>query len=102
MPAWPYDGVDDGGGLPGWLYLAPDRPNETGQLAHGSGNGKLFAARRERPLVRAQSGRDAMPSTAANRRERAVSLFDNYNPPYQYRYHPHEVEAKFKAAGLEG
>lgn len=41
------------------------------------------------------------PITEANRRERAVSLFDNYSPPYQYRYHPHEVEAKFKAAGLE-
>lgn len=41
------------------------------------------------------------PITSANRRERAVSLFDNYSPPYQYRYHPHEVEAKFKAAGLE-
>jgi uncharacterized protein YbaR (Trm112 family)/2-polyprenyl-3-methyl-5-hydroxy-6-metoxy-1,4-benzoquinol methylase len=41
------------------------------------------------------------PITAANRRERAVSLFDNYSPPFQYRYHPHEVEAKFKAAGLE-
>jgi len=41
------------------------------------------------------------PITQANRRERAVSLFDNYSPPYQYRYHPHEVEAKFKEAGLE-
>jgi SAM-dependent methyltransferase len=41
------------------------------------------------------------PITQANRRERTVSLFDNYSPPYQYRYHPHEVEAKFKAAGLE-
>lgn len=41
------------------------------------------------------------PIAAANRRERTVSLFDNYSPPYQYRYHPHEVEAKFKAAGLE-
>jgi uncharacterized protein YbaR (Trm112 family)/2-polyprenyl-3-methyl-5-hydroxy-6-metoxy-1,4-benzoquinol methylase len=41
------------------------------------------------------------PLTTANRRERTVSLFDNYSPPYQYRYHPHEVEAKFKAAGLE-
>ena len=40
------------------------------------------------------------PITAANRRERTVSLFDNYSPPYQYRYHPHEVEAQFKAAGL--
>jgi len=41
------------------------------------------------------------PITHANRRERTVSLFDNYSPPYQYRYHPHEVEAKFRAAGLE-
>jgi 2-polyprenyl-3-methyl-5-hydroxy-6-metoxy-1,4-benzoquinol methylase/uncharacterized protein YbaR (Trm112 family) len=45
--------------------------------------------------------REGTPITQANRRERAVSLFDNYSPPYQYRYHPHEVEAKFKAAGLE-
>lgn len=41
------------------------------------------------------------PITQANRRERAVSLFDNYSPRYQYRYHPQEVEAKFRAAGLE-
>jgi len=41
------------------------------------------------------------PITTANRRERTVSLFDNYSPPFQYRYHPHEVEAKFKAAGLD-
>ena len=45
--------------------------------------------------------REQTPITQANRRERAVSLFDNYSPPYQYRYHPHEVEAKFRAAGLE-
>ncbi|MBY0332540.1 MAG: methyltransferase domain-containing protein [Acetobacteraceae bacterium] len=45
--------------------------------------------------------REETPITGANRRERAVSLFDNYSPPYQYRYRPHEVEAKFKAAGLE-
>ena len=46
--------------------------------------------------------REPTPIATANRRERAVSLFDNYSPPYQYRYHPHEVEAKFRAAGLEG
>lgn len=44
---------------------------------------------------------EATPITQASRRERTVSLFDNYSPPYQYRYHPHEVEAKFRAAGLE-
>jgi SAM-dependent methyltransferase/uncharacterized protein YbaR (Trm112 family) len=44
---------------------------------------------------------EATPITQASRRERAVSLFDNYSPRYQYRYHPHEVEARFRAAGLE-
>jgi hypothetical protein len=44
---------------------------------------------------------EATPLVQASRRERAVSLFDNYSPRYQYRYHPHEVEAKFRAAGLE-
>jgi SAM-dependent methyltransferase len=43
---------------------------------------------------------EATPITTANRRERTVSLFDNYSPPYQYRYHPHEVRAKFEGAGL--
>jgi 2-polyprenyl-3-methyl-5-hydroxy-6-metoxy-1,4-benzoquinol methylase/uncharacterized protein YbaR (Trm112 family) len=44
---------------------------------------------------------EATPIATANRREQTVSLFDNYSPPFQYRYHPHEVEAKFKAKGLE-
>jgi SAM-dependent methyltransferase len=41
------------------------------------------------------------PIVRANRRERAVSLFDNYSPRYQYRYRPEEVREKFLAAGLE-
>ena len=44
---------------------------------------------------------EATPITQANRRERTVSLFDNFSPRYQYRYDPAEVEAKFRAAGLE-
>ncbi|MEO3471553.1 methyltransferase domain-containing protein [Roseomonas sp. CAU 1739] len=44
---------------------------------------------------------EATPITQANRRERTVSLFDNFSPRYQYRYDPGEVEAKFRAAGLE-
>lgn len=39
--------------------------------------------------------------TQANRRERCISLFDNYSPPYQYRYTPEKVRAKFIGAGLE-
>jgi 2-polyprenyl-3-methyl-5-hydroxy-6-metoxy-1,4-benzoquinol methylase/uncharacterized protein YbaR (Trm112 family) len=41
------------------------------------------------------------PIATANRREQTVSLFDNYSPPFQYRYHPWQVEQKFKAKGLE-
>jgi SAM-dependent methyltransferase/uncharacterized protein YbaR (Trm112 family) len=41
------------------------------------------------------------PITKANRRERAVSLFDHLSPRYQYRYRPHEVRERFEAAGLE-
>lgn len=40
------------------------------------------------------------PITLANRRERTVSLFDNYSPRYQYRYRPEEVRERFLAAGL--
>lgn len=34
-------------------------------------------------------------------RERAVSLFDNYSPRYQFRYHAAEVEAMFEEKGLK-
>ncbi|HEY0833311.1 MAG TPA: methyltransferase domain-containing protein [Azospirillum sp.] len=36
----------------------------------------------------------------ASRGERALSLFDNYSPRYQYRYHPAEVRRMFEAEGL--
>jgi SAM-dependent methyltransferase/uncharacterized protein YbaR (Trm112 family) len=36
----------------------------------------------------------------ASRRERAISLFDNYSPRYQYRYTPEEVRAMFERARL--
>jgi SAM-dependent methyltransferase len=45
--------------------------------------------RREEPVLR-----------HATRRERALSMFDNYSPRYQYRYQPHEVASMFTAAGL--
>ncbi len=44
---------------------------------------------------------EVTPITQANRRERTVSLFDNYSPRYQYRYRPEEVRAQFETAGLE-
>jgi SAM-dependent methyltransferase len=43
---------------------------------------------------------EATPIGAASRREQAVSLFDNYSPRYQWRYHPHEVDAMFRRGGL--
>lgn len=36
----------------------------------------------------------------ATRRERALSLFDNFSPRYQFRYQPHEVEAMLRRAGV--
>jgi SAM-dependent methyltransferase len=36
----------------------------------------------------------------ASRRERALSMFDNYSPPYQFRYTPEEVRRMFTDAGL--
>jgi 2-polyprenyl-3-methyl-5-hydroxy-6-metoxy-1,4-benzoquinol methylase/uncharacterized protein YbaR (Trm112 family) len=40
------------------------------------------------------------PIASASRGERALSLFDNFSPRYQYRYHPEEVRHMFEAAGL--
>jgi SAM-dependent methyltransferase len=37
----------------------------------------------------------------STRRERAVSLFDNYSPRYQFRYHPQEIRRFFEDAGME-
>jgi hypothetical protein len=51
-------------------------------------------------LVARLRGEDT-PITRANRRERAVSLFDHFSPRYQYRYRPQEVRERFVAAGLE-
>jgi SAM-dependent methyltransferase len=36
----------------------------------------------------------------ASRRERAVSMFDNYSPRYQHRYTPSQVRRMFETAGL--
>ena len=37
-----------------------------------------------------------------SRRERAISMFDNYSPRYQFRYRPEEVRRMFEGAGLVG
>lgn len=40
------------------------------------------------------------PIALATRGERALSLFDNFSPRYQYRYTPRQVHQMFAAAGL--
>lgn len=40
------------------------------------------------------------PIGSATRGERALSLFDNFSPRYQYRYEPGEMRRMFEAAGL--
>jgi uncharacterized protein YbaR (Trm112 family)/2-polyprenyl-3-methyl-5-hydroxy-6-metoxy-1,4-benzoquinol methylase len=40
------------------------------------------------------------PIASASRGERALSLFDNFSPRYQYRYRPQEVRQMFQEAGL--
>lgn len=40
------------------------------------------------------------PIAQASRRERTLSLFDNYSPRYQYRYTPDQVRSMFESAGL--
>ena len=40
------------------------------------------------------------PIESASRGERALSLFDNFSPRYQYRYTPQEVRQMFEATGL--
>lgn len=37
----------------------------------------------------------------ATTRERAVSLFDNYSPRYQFRYHANEIRRFFEDAGMD-
>lgn len=37
----------------------------------------------------------------ATTRERAVSLFDNYSPRYQFRYHADEIRRFFEVAGMD-
>ncbi len=37
---------------------------------------------------------------STSRGERALSLFDNYSPRYQYRYTPEQVRRMFESAGL--
>lgn len=50
----------------------------------------VAAARGERPML-----------ADSTRRERAVSLFDNYSPRYQFRYHAHEIRRFLEDAGMD-
>jgi 2-polyprenyl-3-methyl-5-hydroxy-6-metoxy-1,4-benzoquinol methylase/uncharacterized protein YbaR (Trm112 family) len=50
-------------------------------------------------LVARLRGEDS-PIATASWGERALSLFDNYSPRYQYRYSPRQVRRMFEAAGL--
>ena len=43
---------------------------------------------------------EASPLRDASNRERAISLFDNLSPRYQFRYRPREVRAMFRCAGV--
>jgi 2-polyprenyl-3-methyl-5-hydroxy-6-metoxy-1,4-benzoquinol methylase/uncharacterized protein YbaR (Trm112 family) len=45
---------------------------------------------------------ESSPIGAASHGERALSLFDNFSPRYQYRYRPQEMRTMFQKAGLEG
>jgi 2-polyprenyl-3-methyl-5-hydroxy-6-metoxy-1,4-benzoquinol methylase/uncharacterized protein YbaR (Trm112 family) len=43
---------------------------------------------------------EVSPIAVASRGERALSLFDNFSPRYQYRFAPEEVRQMLEAAGL--
>ena len=62
-------------------------------LRHGAGAHGAGAARGAIP-------RGSSPIREANRRERAVFLFDHLSPRYQYRYTAEQVKDRFTAAGL--
>jgi SAM-dependent methyltransferase/uncharacterized protein YbaR (Trm112 family) len=49
-------------------------------------------------VARLRGERSLMAS--ASRGERTLSLFDNFSPRYQHRFHPGEVRQMFEAAGL--
>jgi 2-polyprenyl-3-methyl-5-hydroxy-6-metoxy-1,4-benzoquinol methylase/uncharacterized protein YbaR (Trm112 family) len=51
-------------------------------------------------LVVARLRGERSPIGAASRGERALSLFDNFSPRYQYRYRPQDMRRMFEAAGL--
>ncbi|HET6724716.1 MAG TPA: methyltransferase domain-containing protein [Gammaproteobacteria bacterium] len=50
----------------------------------------VAALRGERPML-----------ARCTRRERALSLFDNYSPRYQFRYRPQEIKRFFADMGME-
>jgi 2-polyprenyl-3-methyl-5-hydroxy-6-metoxy-1,4-benzoquinol methylase/uncharacterized protein YbaR (Trm112 family) len=52
-------------------------------------------------LLVARLRREDSPIASASRGERALSLFDNFSPRYQYRFTPDQVRRMFDAAGLE-
>jgi hypothetical protein len=45
--------------------------------------------------------REKSPIRRVNRRERAVSLFDNYSPRYQFRYTSEQVRKMFEDIGCD-
>ena len=51
-------------------------------------------------LAVAQLRGENSPIASASRGERALSLFDNFSPRYQYRYTAKEMRQMFEAAGL--
>lgn len=52
-----------------------------------------------RVVARLRGERSMIVSTT--RREQTVSLFDNYSPKYQFRYHERELRAMFEAEGMQ-
>jgi 2-polyprenyl-3-methyl-5-hydroxy-6-metoxy-1,4-benzoquinol methylase/uncharacterized protein YbaR (Trm112 family) len=53
-------------------------------------------------LLVARMRGEQSPIRDFSRRERAISMFDNYSPRYQFRYRPEEVRQVFEEAGLVG
>lgn len=52
-------------------------------------------------LLVARSRGERSPISTASRRERALSLFDNYSPRYQHRYTPEQVRHMFESGRLD-
>jgi uncharacterized protein YbaR (Trm112 family)/SAM-dependent methyltransferase len=52
--------------------------------------------------VIARARGERTPLHTATRRERAISMFDNYSPRYQHRFRPADVRRMFERRGLQG